>query len=81
MRRKNACIRREILAVLSDGSMLSVNEIAQAIHGKWHTAKRHLDHLEKYGRKVRVVKRNKRMILYQLWQRKSRNCTGSNAER
>ncbi len=69
MRRKNVCIRREILAVLSDGSMLSVNEISQAIHGKWHTTKRHLDWLERYGRKVRVVKRNKRLTQYQLWQR------------
>jgi predicted ArsR family transcriptional regulator len=66
MRRKNACIRREILALLSDGSIMSVNEIALAIHAKWQTTKRHLDRLERYGRKVMVVKKNKRLTMYQL---------------
>ncbi len=69
MRRTNARIRREIIAVLSDGSIMSVNEIAIAIHAKWHTTRRHLDWLERYGRKVRVVKRNKRLTMYQQWLR------------
>ncbi len=70
MRRKNNRIKREIMGVFNNGSIRTVNEIAREIHADWRTVKRHLDWLEKYKRKgkwkVRMIKKSKRLMLYQL---------------
>jgi len=68
MRRTNSKIRRAILQSLDQGPK-TVNEIAKETNANWLTAKRHLDWLEKYRQKVRVIKRNKRLILYEMWKR------------
>ncbi len=66
MRRKYNKIRREIMRVFNNGSVRAINEIAREIHADWRTVKRHLDWLEKYKRKVRMIKKNKRLVLYEL---------------
>jgi len=68
MRRTNIKIRRAILQSLDQGPK-TVNEIATEIHANWLTAKRHLEWLEKYRQKVRVIKKNKRLIIYEIWKR------------
>jgi len=68
MRRKDVHIRKEILESLEAGPK-TVNEIAKEIHANWLTVKHHLDWLQKYKQKVRVIKKNKRLTLYEMWKR------------
>jgi predicted transcriptional regulator len=68
MKRKYKSIRNEILRSLCDRPK-TINEIAKEIRANWLTVERHLEWLERYKRKVRLIYKNKRLRLYDLWKR------------